>query len=244
MTEPRFSFVVDKGPSLGSQLLLTAGSFAVGRNPGNDLVLTGDDFVSGTHAELKVTPKQVRLRNLSQNGTLVNGQPVIESELAPGDVVSIGMRHLLVLRPYERPARPAAAPRPRAVSEPSDGPMPDAAQPVKGFRLPIWLTLYLVLMAGLFVFFAFIKFTSQGTPGLKEVQAMEQQYAAEHKLTPDETVRVLHLLETASVHDRSGDAASASEAYREVLGARRPLQPESPAYRFAAARLAALEEAQ
>jgi len=58
--------------------------------------------------------------------------------------------------------------------------------------------------------------------------------------SPDETVRVVRLLETAAVHERRGDRRSAYEAYREALAVREPVDPRSPAYRFAAARIAAL----
>ncbi len=106
--------------------------------------------------------------------------------------------------------------------------------------MPVWLIAYLALMGIAFIFFAVMKATSGGSLGLADIQAMEQAYATDHKLPEADTARILRLLETAVVHERRCDERSAYEVYRETLGARRPPEPQSPAYRYAASRIAAL----
>jgi hypothetical protein len=106
--------------------------------------------------------------------------------------------------------------------------------------MPTWLAAYLVIMSALFSAFVLIQARAAGVPGLAEIRVQEEHYATAHGRTANETLRVLGLLDTATVHERRGDRRSAYEAYREVLGVRQPIDPGSPAYRFAAARIAAL----
>src|SRR5262249_4391352 len=65
-----------------------AGKIVVGRLPGVDVQLD-DDSVSRRHAELELTPRGVRLKDLnSANGTAVNGMPVEGSvTLQSGDII-------------------------------------------------------------------------------------------------------------------------------------------------------------
>jgi S-DNA-T family DNA segregation ATPase FtsK/SpoIIIE len=243
--------VVEKGPSAGTKLPLTRGTMTVGADAGADLVLPGDEFVSSRHATIAVSNGHAILRNISSNGTLVNGRPVSEAPLEPGDRISIGLLHLLSVKAV---ARPVAAPPPRRAAA---APAPVSAGAVRqaataaptaaaatgkpaGFRMPVWLMGYLILMGLVFVFFTVRSVWSEGAPDLKQIQAEEKAYSAAHKLPEAETSRVLKLLETATVRERRGDARSAYEAHREVLAARRPIDPNSPAYRYAAARVAAL----
>jgi len=70
------------------------GTTMVGRDPECE-ISHADPRLSRRHAEFRVTPDGVRLRDLgSRNGTHVNGQIVEDVILAPGDVVQIA--HLTI----------------------------------------------------------------------------------------------------------------------------------------------------
>lgn len=62
----------------------------IGRRSHNDVVI--DNLaVSGEHAVMVVTPKEIYLEDLgSTNGTTVNGQPIKRQALQNGDIVEIG----------------------------------------------------------------------------------------------------------------------------------------------------------
>ena len=61
-----------------------------GRAPDNDVVV-GDPATSGHHGRIEVRNGFFWISDLgSTNGTLVNGEPVIEKQLADGDMVAIG----------------------------------------------------------------------------------------------------------------------------------------------------------
>jgi hypothetical protein len=201
-------------------------------------VLNGDDFVSLEHAEIVYTAAGAVLRNRSANGTLVNGRPTTEAVLAPGDKVSIGLLHLLTIKSIPSPA---GAERPSSASvAPAKGQA--AATPVvrKGRKVPIWLVTYLGVIVVAGIGLAVAKARGASAAGLSQVRIQEEQYAATREWPPADTTRVLRLLETAVVHERRGDARSAYEVYREALGVRRPVDPRSPAYRYAASKMAAL----
>jgi pSer/pThr/pTyr-binding forkhead associated (FHA) protein len=64
--------------------------YTIGRGPENAIRLE-DNSVSGRHAELVVGAENCFLKDLgSTNGTLVNGQPVTETQLRPGDRIQFG----------------------------------------------------------------------------------------------------------------------------------------------------------
>lgn len=70
--------------------LLTLDRTTVGRMEGNDLVLR-DHTVSRNHAEVRREAAGWKVVDLgSRNGTLVNGDPVKESRIKPGDILSFG----------------------------------------------------------------------------------------------------------------------------------------------------------
>ncbi len=78
----------------GSTHVLTSTHTTFGRRAGNTIVLTGDSFVSGSHAQVTYEQEKFILTDLgSTNGTKVNGQrlaphtPVVLSE---GDEVTMG----------------------------------------------------------------------------------------------------------------------------------------------------------
>ena len=83
-------------------------SYTIGRAPENSIRLE-DNSVSGRHAELAVVAENCYLKDLgSTNGTQVNGKPITEIQLRPGDRLRFGK----VEASYEREAR-ATQPLPR-----------------------------------------------------------------------------------------------------------------------------------
>ena len=72
------------------ELEITHGQFTLGRGANSDIILQ-DDWVSRAHARLDVSAGAYTLTDLgSANGIIVNGVPVTETALKPGDVVMIG----------------------------------------------------------------------------------------------------------------------------------------------------------
>ncbi|HEX9547936.1 MAG TPA: FHA domain-containing protein, partial [Acidimicrobiales bacterium] len=62
----------------------------VGRAPDNDVVV-GDPATSGRHGRIEVRAGSFWISDLgSTNGTLINGEPVIEKQLSDGDLITIG----------------------------------------------------------------------------------------------------------------------------------------------------------
>jgi serine phosphatase RsbU (regulator of sigma subunit) len=76
----------------------------IGRSSAVQLVLEGDG-VSRRHASLESTPQGWSIRDLnSRNGTRINGQPITQHTLQPGDVIEISSYRLwLVGQPAEAP---------------------------------------------------------------------------------------------------------------------------------------------
>jgi hypothetical protein len=83
---------VKSGPSKGKGIRLQPGqSVRVGRTSRSDFVLPTDNHLSGMHFEVVLEENECYLRDLkSTNGTLLNGQRVIEAVLHDGDVVVAG----------------------------------------------------------------------------------------------------------------------------------------------------------
>ena len=70
--------------------VLLVGTVSVGRNPSCE-ISEADPLLSREHAEFRVTGTDVVVRDLgSRNGTRVNGKPIKEERLAPGDRVEVG----------------------------------------------------------------------------------------------------------------------------------------------------------
>ncbi len=86
-----------EGP--GEDIAITEGSVTVGRRPGNSVLLTGDPYISGRHAEFMTDNTGTYLTDLgSTNGTLVNGQKLVPQErqlLLEGDAVQLGQTRYL-----------------------------------------------------------------------------------------------------------------------------------------------------
>jgi len=80
---------IDSGARAGTVIMLKAGRNRIGALEDNEIVLPSTT-VSRYHAEIVARGRQVQISDLrSKNGTRVNGQPVQQSPLAPGDRISI-----------------------------------------------------------------------------------------------------------------------------------------------------------
>lgn len=90
----------------------------VGRDPGCDLS-DADPRLSRRHAEFRLTPDGVLVRDLeSRNGIKVNGRPVAQAVLTPGDLVEIA--HLAVRFLDDHREDPAGQARPTVRPVPAD----------------------------------------------------------------------------------------------------------------------------
>ncbi len=80
----------ESGPFAGRIIALPNQMVTVGRAPDNDIVV-GDPATSGRHGRIEVRGGAFWISDLgSTNGTLVNGEPVIEKQLGHGDLIAIG----------------------------------------------------------------------------------------------------------------------------------------------------------
>ncbi len=80
----------EKGPFAGRIVALPHQMVSIGRAPDNDVVV-GDPATSGHHGRIDVRGGGFWISDLgSTNGTLVNGEPVIERQLTDGDMIAIG----------------------------------------------------------------------------------------------------------------------------------------------------------
>jgi hypothetical protein len=80
----------ETGPFAGRIIALPLQMVTVGRAPDNDVVVA-DPATSGRHGRIEVRAGSFWISDLgSTNGTLVNGEPVIEKQLSDGDLIAIG----------------------------------------------------------------------------------------------------------------------------------------------------------
>jgi len=84
----------ESGPFAGRIVALPNQMITLGRAPDNDVVV-GDPATSGHHGRIEVRTGSFWISDLgSTNGTQVNGQQVIEKQLADGDIIAIGQNTL------------------------------------------------------------------------------------------------------------------------------------------------------
>lgn len=82
--------LVVQGRPAGKELSFGPGEYYLGRGP-ECQVRFNSDWVSRQHCLLRVEQERVRLRDLSRNGTLVNGELISgDRQLADQDQVQIG----------------------------------------------------------------------------------------------------------------------------------------------------------
>jgi dipeptidyl aminopeptidase/acylaminoacyl peptidase len=80
----------ETGPFAGRMVALPNQTVTFGRAPDNDVVV-GDAATSGRHGRIEVRGGAFWISDLgSTNGTLVNGEPVIERQLGHGDLIAVG----------------------------------------------------------------------------------------------------------------------------------------------------------
>jgi CRP-like cAMP-binding protein/Pyruvate/2-oxoacid:ferredoxin oxidoreductase delta subunit len=90
---PRLKIV--SGPRAGSFLQLRYPSTTFGRGADNDYRFAEDSVMSRSQAVIVCEGSKFLLRDLnSTNGTLVNGNPVVEMALGPGDIIEMGEMQL------------------------------------------------------------------------------------------------------------------------------------------------------
>jgi hypothetical protein len=88
--EPPAKLTFETGPFARRVVGIPDSSATVGRAPDNDIII-GDPATSGHHCRIEVRAGNYWISDLgSTNGTLVNGEPIIDKQLDHGDVVSIG----------------------------------------------------------------------------------------------------------------------------------------------------------
>jgi CRP-like cAMP-binding protein len=86
---PRLKII--SGPRAGSFLQLRYPATTFGRGPANDYRFADDTVMSRAQAVIECEGGRFLLRDLnSTNGTVVNGNPVTEIDLHPGDVIEMG----------------------------------------------------------------------------------------------------------------------------------------------------------
>jgi len=90
LTSWRASMVMTSGDAAGSEYVIDAPSFSIGR--GDDATWSfADDSMSSEHAALEFSGTGIRLRDLgSMNGCRVNGAAVSAADLKHGDRIELG----------------------------------------------------------------------------------------------------------------------------------------------------------
>jgi hypothetical protein len=115
----------------------------VGRSDEADIRIDDADFAE-RHARIEMIGNRIVLRDLgSGDGSLVNGEPVRDAVLTPGDQIVFDLHHRFVI---EAPST-ATSPPTRPVEEPDGIELPLAPPRRGGHRLP-WLLLAALMLAG------------------------------------------------------------------------------------------------
>jgi hypothetical protein len=87
-----YGLIVEEGPHVGQQFILKYLPAVVGRGPDSSVPLDADLNVSRRHAEMYEWNGMLRIRDLgSSYGTWINGEPVTDHAVAPGDRIGLGM---------------------------------------------------------------------------------------------------------------------------------------------------------
>jgi len=116
---------IDGGPHGSQEILLRPGLNRLGRIEDNDFQIS-DDSISSHHCQIELKDGVITVWDLnSTNGTFIDGQPVQQAELRPGQVLCLGTV-LMVCQddPVGQSTRVSAGPPPVA------GAVPPAATPV------------------------------------------------------------------------------------------------------------------
>ncbi len=90
------SLFVIQGADQGKRFEFMSSLVSLGRDLSNTVRLHADHEVSRRHAELRLDREGYRIVDLgSANGTYVNGQPIDQTPLRPGDRVQLGQTVML-----------------------------------------------------------------------------------------------------------------------------------------------------
>lgn len=109
---------VRSGPQSGKKIDVPAGQLVrIGRTARADAAFPDDSHMSGVHFAIQCEEKVCWVRDYkSTNGTLVNGQKIVEVALRGGDKITAGTTQFLVR--IEAPKAEAAPPLPAPVTAP------------------------------------------------------------------------------------------------------------------------------
>jgi len=229
----RFSLFVEKGRLGSEQFELTNESTTLGSAALNDIALPDDPSIARVHAEIRRSANGlITIAPVGKEITTVNGKAItVVTPLKVNDRIAIGRHYQFRITDGD-----LTAPPPDAASTGVAGTLTPA--PAGGMKVPIWVLAYLI---GMVVAAAYLGFSrGSGVESLATVTAREVQFAGERQLPQEETDRVLRLLTVGQIYEQQGKPQTAYEVYRDLLGARKPAQPESPAYRFATTRMVAV----
>jgi hypothetical protein len=95
MVSHRHRVLVTRGVNKGLECEVASTRLMIGAAKSNDLVLT-DSTVSRAHCEIAVRDDKYVVKDLgSTNGTKVNGTPILEAFLSPGDRIQVGDSEVL-----------------------------------------------------------------------------------------------------------------------------------------------------
>lgn len=103
--------IVTAGPDKGRSFPLVAGEvLQVGRSQATSTKLA-DPSVSRVHCEIEWDGERATVANISDKGTLLNGAPVSEGELKPGDYLRLGATELRFHASGEEPTTVLPSPK-------------------------------------------------------------------------------------------------------------------------------------
>ena len=95
--EMEAKLLCNNGVILDSEFLLDELPLVIGRSPEANICVV-DRWVSRRHCEIAERDGLLVVRDLgSTHGTRLNGQPITESTLTPGDELTVGLTTFLVL---------------------------------------------------------------------------------------------------------------------------------------------------
>ena len=127
--EPPAKLTFETGPFARRVVGIPDSSATIGRAPDNDIII-GDPATSGRHCRIEVRAGAYWISDLgSTNGTLVNGEPIIDKQIDHGDVISDRPEHDPLHPPVvaARAVHSAAASRSLAVKSSTSGTRPGSA---------------------------------------------------------------------------------------------------------------------
>jgi hypothetical protein len=111
---------VRSGPETGKKIEVTPGQLLrIGRTPRSDVVFQNDVHMSGVHFAVQSDEHSCWIRDYkSTNGTLLNGQRIMEAALTGGEMITAGTTEFFVRLEKEASRQASTAPPPAPVSQP------------------------------------------------------------------------------------------------------------------------------